>query len=73
MVIRSFRSAHDRGTINECLLAACTLSSDRDGRLALLRHGMLEAIQQAVVPKEGWAGILRWLYLRRVLDAACRN
>ena len=48
MLVQSFRNADNEWAIDESLNAACTLSCDQKGRSALLRHGMLKAVEQSM-------------------------
>lgn len=61
MLVQSFRTADNEWAIDESLIAACTLCDDKAGRIALLRHGMLKAVQRSM--REA-------LYLNSV-DKAC--
>ncbi len=48
MLVQSFRTADNEWAIDESLNAACTLCDNQAGRSALLRHGMLRAVQQSM-------------------------
>ena len=49
MLVKSFRNADHEWAIDESLFAACTLCSNMAGRTALIQHGMLKAVQSAML------------------------
>lgn len=49
MLVQSFRNADHEWAIDESLFAACTLCSNMAGRTALIQHGMLKAVQSAML------------------------
>lgn len=48
MLVQSFRNADHEWAIDESLVAACTLCDKKAGRIALVRHGMLKAVQRSM-------------------------
>lgn len=48
MLVQSFRNADHEWAIDESLFAACTLCDNKEGRIALVRHGMLTAVQRSL-------------------------
>ena len=49
MLIRSFRTSDSQFTIEKWLTATCALCNDKESRAALLRHGVIEALQQCII------------------------